>query len=91
MNRGSTRFPALASKRIRSALVMNPFRGSYHCEWDTIGWPAVTLNKRMSNGISGNQGFLVLAGNILRETVPSQTSDMGEKTLSVLAHIFLLP
>ena len=26
-----------------------------------------------------------------RETVPSQTSDMGEKTFSVLAHSFLLP
>ena len=26
-----------------------------------------------------------------RETVPSQTSDMGKKTLSVLAHSFLLP
>ena len=26
-----------------------------------------------------------------RETVPSQTSDMGKKTLSVLAHNFLLP
>ena len=30
-------------------------------------------------------------GNPLRETVPSQTSDMGGKTLSVLAHSFLLP
>ena len=28
---------------------------------------------------------------ILRETVPLQTSDMGEKKLSVLAHSFLLP
>ena len=27
----------------------------------------------------------------LRETIPSQTSEMGEKTLSVLAHSFLLP
>ena len=26
-----------------------------------------------------------------RETVPSQISDMGEKTLSVLAHSFLHP
>ena len=26
-----------------------------------------------------------------RETVPSQTSDMGKKTVSVLAHPFLLP
>ena len=29
--------------------------------------------------------------NIVRETVPSQTSDMGGKTLSVLAHKVLLP
>ena len=27
----------------------------------------------------------------VRETVPSQTSDMGKKTVSVLAHSFLLP
>ena len=26
-----------------------------------------------------------------RETVPSQTSDMGKKTVSVLVHSFLLP
>ena len=26
-----------------------------------------------------------------RETVPSQTSDVGKKTLSVLTHSFLLP
>ena len=26
-----------------------------------------------------------------REIVPSQTSDMGKKTVSVLAHSFLLP
>ena len=26
-----------------------------------------------------------------RETVPSQTSDMGEKTLSVLVHSFMVP
>ena len=28
---------------------------------------------------------------LIRETVPLQTSDMGEKTLSVLAHSFLVP
>ena len=27
----------------------------------------------------------------IRETVPSQTSDMGKKTVSVLAHSFWLP
>ena len=27
----------------------------------------------------------------LRETVPSLTSDIGKKTVSVLAHLFLLP
>ena len=27
----------------------------------------------------------------IRETVPSQTSDMGRKTVSVLAHSVLLP
>ena len=26
-----------------------------------------------------------------RETVPSQSSDMGKKTVSVLAHTFVLP
>ena len=29
--------------------------------------------------------------NFIRETVPSQTSDMGKKTVSVLALSFLLP
>ena len=29
--------------------------------------------------------------DMARETVPLQTSDMGKKTLSVLAHKFLLP
>ena len=28
---------------------------------------------------------------IVRETLPLQTSDMGKKTVSVLAHLFLLP
>ena len=28
---------------------------------------------------------------MVRETVPSQTSDIGKNTLSVLAHSFLLP
>ena len=29
--------------------------------------------------------------NVKRETIPSQTSDMGRKTVSVLASPFLLP
>ena len=42
------------------------------------------------------EGFFFLYLNILilgfiRETVPSLTSDMGKKTVSVLAHSFLLP
>ena len=35
--------------------------------------------------------FVFYAHHRQRETVPSQTSDMGEKTLSVLPHSFLLP
>ena len=30
-------------------------------------------------------------GMLIRETIPSKISDMGEKTISVFAHFFLLP
>ena len=39
-------------------------------------------------GWTGDTGQRLISS---RETVPSQTSDMGKKTLSVLAHSFLLP
>ena len=46
-------------------------------------------------GLIGLIGGLIsgLIGGLIsiRETVPSQTSDMGKKTVSVLAHKFLLP
>ena len=35
--------------------------------------------------------IFLLWANLSRETVPSQTSDMGKKAVSVLAHSFFLP
>ena len=42
---------------------------------------------------SRKRGFLPckLIYRVTRETVPVQTSDMGKKTVSVLAHLFVLP
>ena len=38
------------------------------------------------------EGFGIIRDNgSARETVPSQTSDMGRKTVSVLVHSFVLP
>ena len=37
------------------------------------------------------KGHKIFMRMTVRETVPSQTSDMGEKPLSVLAHKFLPP
>ena len=43
-----------------------------------------------ADGPSSYQNKLKL-GFLLRETVPSQTSDIGKRTVSVIAHSFLLP
>ena len=34
---------------------------------------------------------LTLNTELIRETVPSQTSDLGKKTVSVLANTFVVP
>ena len=50
---------------------------SSHCYW-----PVSTVDEKRS---------LTDCLSVVRETVPSLTSDMGKKTVSVLAHSFLLP
>ena len=41
--------------------------------------------------MSPNLKFLLNLNNLIRETVSFLTSEMGKKTLTVLAHSFLLP
>ena len=51
-------------------------------------------NSERKKQITGIQKYKLqgyINPSYIRETVPSQTSDIGKKTVSVLAHYFLLP